>query len=62
MAILDDATVISLQTEVATFLRNNYLLVLLAGPFNNMGLEMLSSMFGGLGAGGLGAAPNRSNG
>ncbi|XP_039684407.1 ubiquitin domain-containing protein DSK2b isoform X2 [Medicago truncatula] len=31
------------------------------GPFNNMGLEMLSSMFGGLGAGGLGAAPNRSN-
>jgi ubiquilin len=30
------------------------------GPFNNMGLEMLSSMFGGLGAGSL-AAQNRSN-
>ncbi|XP_058767512.1 ubiquitin domain-containing protein DSK2b-like [Vicia villosa] len=30
------------------------------GPFNNMGLEMLSSMFGGLGAGSL-AVPNRSN-
>lgn len=61
VAILDDANVISLQTEVAQFLRNHYQLVLLAGPFNNMGLEMLSSMFGGLGAGSL-AAPNRSNG
>ncbi|WJX88326.1 hypothetical protein P8452_70429 [Trifolium repens] len=30
------------------------------GPFNNMGLEMLSSMFGGLGAGSL-AVPNISN-
>ncbi|KAL9328292.1 hypothetical protein ACSQ67_003295 [Phaseolus vulgaris] len=30
------------------------------GPMNNMGLEMLSSMFGGLGAGSL-AVPNRSN-
>jgi len=30
------------------------------GPLNNMGLEMLSSMFGGLGAGSL-AVPNRSN-
>jgi len=30
------------------------------GPFKNMGLEMLSSMFGGLGAGSL-SAPNRSN-
>jgi len=28
---------------------------------NNLGLEMLSSMFGGLGAGSL-AVPNRSNG
>ncbi|WVZ12891.1 hypothetical protein V8G54_017421 [Vigna mungo] len=32
----------------------------LLGPLNNMGLEMLSSMFGGLGAGSL-AVPNRSN-
>lgn len=30
------------------------------GPVNNLGLEMLSSMFGGLGAGSL-AVPNRSN-
>ncbi|KAG4380166.1 hypothetical protein GLYMA_16G118400v4 [Glycine max] len=30
------------------------------GPMNNLGLEMLSSMFGGLGAGSL-AVPNRSN-
>ncbi|KAL5099654.1 hypothetical protein RYX36_003981 [Vicia faba] len=30
------------------------------GPANNVGLEMLSSMFGGLGAGSL-AVPNRSN-
>ncbi|XP_019421735.1 PREDICTED: ubiquitin domain-containing protein DSK2b-like isoform X1 [Lupinus angustifolius] len=30
------------------------------GPFNNMGLEMLSSMFGGLGTGSL-SVPNRSN-
>ncbi|XP_057415746.1 ubiquitin domain-containing protein DSK2a-like [Lotus japonicus] len=30
------------------------------GPLNNLGLEMLSSMFGGLGAGSL-AVPNRSN-
>jgi ubiquilin len=30
------------------------------GTGNNLGLEMLSSMFGGLGAGSL-AAPNRSN-
>ncbi|KAE9612902.1 hypothetical protein Lal_00027306 [Lupinus albus] len=30
------------------------------GPLNNTGLEMLSSMFGGLGAGSL-AVPNRSN-
>ncbi|OIW21209.1 hypothetical protein TanjilG_31043 [Lupinus angustifolius] len=32
----------------------------LIGPFNNMGLEMLSSMFGGLGTGSL-SVPNRSN-
>ncbi|XP_029127087.1 ubiquitin domain-containing protein DSK2b isoform X4 [Cajanus cajan] len=30
------------------------------GPMNNLGLEMLSSMFGGLGSGSL-AVPNRSN-
>ncbi|KAK7379711.1 hypothetical protein VNO78_34400 [Psophocarpus tetragonolobus] len=30
------------------------------GPMNNLGLEMLSSMFGGLGTGSL-AVPNRSN-
>ena len=30
------------------------------GPLNNLGLEMLSSMFGGLGADSL-AVPNRSN-
>ncbi|RZC30210.1 Ubiquitin domain-containing protein DSK2b isoform B [Glycine soja] len=35
-------------------------MVLLVGPMNNLGLEMLSSMFGGLGAGSL-AVPNRSN-
>ena len=35
--------------------------ILLVGPMNNLGLEMLSSMFGGLGAGSL-AVPNRSNG
>jgi len=36
-------------------------MILLVGPMNNLGLEMLSSMFGGLGAGSL-AVPNRSNG
>ncbi|KAL5138012.1 Heat shock protein 83 [Glycine soja] len=35
-------------------------MVLLVGPLNNMGLEMLSTMFGGLAAGSL-AVPNRSN-
>lgn len=35
--------------------------ILLVGQMNNLGLEMLSSMFGGLGAGSL-AVPNRSNG
>lgn len=32
-----------------------------AGPFNNMGLEMMMNMFGGLGAGSL-TVPNRSDG
>ena len=31
------------------------------GSLNNVGLEMLMNMFGGLGAGSL-AVPNRSNG
>ena len=35
--------------------------LIIAGPLNNMGLEMLMNMFGGLGAGSL-AVPNRSNG
>jgi len=36
-------------------------MILFVGPVNNLGLEMLSSMFGGLGTGSL-AVPNRSNG
>ncbi|KAL3345843.1 hypothetical protein AABB24_024669 [Solanum stoloniferum] len=32
-----------------------------AAPDNNMGMEMLMNMFGGLGSGGLGGVPNRSN-
>lgn len=34
---------------------------LLAGTINNLGLEMLSNMFGGLGAGSL-AVPDRPDG
>lgn len=49
------------KQKMVTFLWNHHQFVLLVGPLNNMGLEMLSSMFGGLGAGSL-TVPNRSNG
>jgi len=49
------------HSKIIIFFFNCLNSFLLLGPVNNLGLEMLSSMFGGLGAGSL-AVPNRSNG